>query len=107
MQQIDITQVSEFTRGVARFTRIATDAKTGVQAWRRSYLTEPWRDKVELITPQGGKYYPEEGRIMRRIPANDPKLREKVEFYLQNGLSVWYEGDEQQSILQDDETQNK
>lgn len=104
MQQ-DITQVSEFTRGVARFSRIAADANTGVQAWRRSYPSEPWRDRVELIIPQGGKFYPEEGRIMRRVPANDPKLREKMEFYLQNGLSVWFEGDEPESIFQDDNTQ--
>lgn len=104
MQQ-DISNCSEFTRGVARFSRIATDAKTGVQAWRRSYQFEPWRDRVELITPQGGKYYPPEERITRRIPANDPKLREKMEFYLQNGLSVWFEGDEPESIFQDDNTQ--
>lgn len=87
---------------MARFSRLATDSKTGVQAWRRSYPLEPWRDRVELITPQGGKYYPPEERITRRIPANDPKLREKMEFYLQNGLSVWFEGDEPESIFDDD-----
>lgn len=101
MQQ-DITNCSEFTRGVARFVRIATNAKTGVQAWRRSYPLEPWRDRVELITPQGGKFYPEENRILRRIPATDPKLREKVQFYIQNGLSVWFEGDGPESIFNDD-----
>lgn len=101
MQQ-DITNCSGFTRGVARFARLATDSKTGVQAWRRSYPLEPWRDRVELITPQGGKFYPEENRILRRIPATDPKLREKMEFYLQNGLSVWFEGDGPESIFDDD-----
>jgi len=103
--QIDISQVSEFTRGVARYTRIATNAKTGVQAWRRSYTLEPWRDRVELITPQGGKFYPEDSRVMRRVPASDAKLQEKVNFYLENGLSVWFEGDEPKSILQEDNTQ--
>lgn len=87
---------------MARFSRIATDAKTGVQAWRRSYLSEPWRDRVELIHPQGGKFYPEDSQIMRRIPANDPKLREKIDFYLQNGLSVFFEGDAPKSIFDDE-----
>lgn len=105
MQQ-DITQVSEFTRGVARFARIATNPKTGVQAWRRSYVTEPWRDRVEFITPQGGKYYPDENRITRRVPANDPKLREKVDFYLEHGLAVWFEGDEKKSIFEEETNQD-
>ncbi len=100
MQQIDITNCREFTRGVARFSHIATDAKSGVQAWRRSYALEPWRDKVELIRPQGGKYYPEEAQIMRRIPANDPKLREKIDYYLEHGLSGFFPGDEKQSIFE-------
>lgn len=101
MIPIDIQKTSEFTQGVARFTRIAVNEKTGVQAWRRSYLLEPWRDCVELITPQGGKYYPDETKIMRRIPEDDSKLQEKIDFYLQNGLSVWFEGDEKKSIYDD------
>jgi hypothetical protein len=106
MQQIDITQVAEFTRGVARFTRIAQDAKTGVQAWRRSYPLEAWRDRVEFFTPQAGKYYPDDSRIMRRVPANDPKLREKVDFYLEHGLAVWFEGDEKKSIFEEETNQD-
>lgn len=98
--QIDISKVSEFTRGVARYTRIATNAKNGVQAWRRSYALEPWRDRVELITPQGGKFYPEDSRVMRRVPANSPQLREKIDFYLENGLSAWFPGDEPESIFE-------
>ena len=106
MQQIDITQVAEFTRGVARFTRIAQDAKTGVQAWRRSYPLEPWRDRVEFFTPQAGKYYPDDSRIMRRVPASCDKLREKIDFYLANGLADFYPGDKPESIFKD-ETQNQ
>lgn len=105
MQQIDISQVSAFTRGVARFSRIATDDKTGVQAWRRSYPLEPWRDRVEFIVPQAGKFYPPEDKITRRVAASDPKLQEKTEFYLQNGLSVWFEGDERKSIFEENQNQ--
>ena len=96
MQQID--NVTEFVRGAARFTRIAADTKTGIQAWRRSYTFEPWRDLVELFEPQGGRYYPEESSIKRRIQANDPRLREKVSYYLENGLECWFPGDEPEGI---------
>lgn len=106
MQEIDITNRREFTRGVARYSHIATDAKTGVQAWRRSYALESWRDKVELFVPKGGKFYPEESQIMRRIPASDPQLRQKIDFYLEHGLSGFYPGDERKSIF-DDETENQ
>ena len=102
MQQI-ITNCSDFTRGVARFVRIATNAKTGVEAWRRSYKFKPYLDVVEFIVPQGGRFYPEENRITRRIPARDPKLREKMEFYLQNGIDGWFEGDEPKGIFDDDD----
>ncbi len=105
MQQIDITQVAEFTQGVARFSRIAKDAKTGVEAWRRSYLFEPWRDCVELFTPQGGKFYPEPHRILRRIAASSPKLRERIDHYLQNGLATAFPGDEVKSIFDEDNNQ--
>ena len=100
MQQVDISNTYEFTRGVARFSRIAADIKSGVQAWRRSYLFEPWRDAVELFIPQGGKFYPEENLIKRRIPANDPRVKEKISFYLENGVEGFFPGDEKQSIFQ-------
>lgn len=106
MQEIDITNRREFTRGVARYSHIATDAKTGVQAWRRVYALEPWRDKVEFIIPQGGKYYPEEAGILRRVSVNDAKLAEKIDFYLEHGLAEFYPGDERKSIF-DDENQNQ
>ena len=64
---VDITNTTEFTHGVARLTLIAKDGLSHVQAWRRSYIMEPWRDRVEFITPQGGKYYPEIHQIKRAI----------------------------------------
>lgn len=104
----DITKVSEFTRGVARFARIASNAMTGVEAWRRSYFREPWRDTIEFIIPQGGKYYPEEKNIMRRILANDKQFKEKVDFYLSNGLDKFFPGDEPHGFWDDEEeTENQ
>lgn len=100
MQKIDITKCSEFMVGVARFSRIAADPKTGVEAWRRSYA-QPWMDRVEIIVPEAGKYYPEDARIMRRIPANDPRLREKIDHYLPHGPAVPFPGDEKKSIFED------
>ena len=99
MQQIDITNVLGFTRGEARFSRIANNARTGVQAWRRSYTFAPWLDRVEFIIPEDGKYYP--GEAKRHIKADDPKLWEKISFYLEKGISGFFPGDEVKSIYDD------
>ena len=93
MNQIDITKTMEFTRGVARFTRIAINPKTGLQAWRRSYASAAL-DRVEIIAPERGRYYPEEAQIKRRIRVDDPLLNNKIQFYLEHGTETFYPGDD-------------
>ena len=100
----DITNTKDFVKGVAHFTHLSTDPKTGLQAWKRTYPMEPWRDKVEVFFPIAGRYYPglEESRMVRQIPANDPKLREKVAHYLEHGVDNIFPGDEKKSVFDED-----
>ena len=67
MQQQDIIKTGEFTQGVARFSRMDKNLKNGVEAWRRIYTHEPWRNVVEIFVPDRGRYYPQENQITRRI----------------------------------------
>lgn len=101
--KIDISSVRSFTKGVAKFEHLSTDATTGVQAWRRSYEMEPWRNRVEVFVPVSGRYYPsvEDGRMVRQIPTDDPKLREKVAYYLEHGVETIHPDDAKQSIFLD------
>ena len=103
MKRQDITQVSEFTQGVARFVRIASNPTTKIQAWRRYYPSEPWRDRVEIFRPEQDKFYPMDTPAVRHISANDARLDEKVKYYLDNGISGWFEGDEPKGLTAEEE----
>lgn len=100
--QIDISAVSEFRVGEATFARIAVNPKTGVQAWRRNYIFQPSLDRIEMIIPVAGKYYPEQGKVMRSFP-DDAKGRERMEHYLEHGLQGWFPGDEPENPLEEED----
>ena len=97
-KEVNISNVFAFTRGTARFERIDYNPHTHVQAWKRSYSAEPWRDRVEFFISDGMPFYPFD-RIKKFVRANDAKFREKVDYYLQNGLESWFPGDEPKSIF--------
>ena len=102
--KINIANINGFQRGVAQFERIAQDPRTHVQAWRRHYPLEPWRDRVELFISDGRPFYPFD-QIKRFIRSNDPRLQEKLKHYLENGLERWFPGDEPQSVFDTTNTQ--
>lgn len=103
MQRIDITNCLIFEQGAAKFERIDRNPKTGVEAWRRSYLFEPWRNCIEVFTRDGGKFYPEAHKVARRFPDN-PQKWDRIDFYLQNGIGsdTWYPGDKPEGYYNGD-----
>lgn len=100
-KRIDISTINGFSQGVATFTRVGMNPKTGVQVWRREYTFEPSRNRLECFVPVQGKFYPCEadGDIVRGISEGSQDCMKRVEFYLANGVNTIYPDDAVKSIF--------